>query len=111
MSEPDLGWAWFESKSPPSDHETSTVDHDLASTFARCFRGEDGVTALKHLRKITHQRILGPCASDALLRHMEGQRQLVSHLIALVQHGQDDGRAGDILPTQNDLAILENSHD
>lgn len=111
MSDLDLGWAWFETNSSSSDHEQSPLDHDLAHVFARCFRGEEGVKVLRYLKSTTHSRILGPSASDALLRHMEGQRQLVAHIISLVEHGRGHGQASGITPTHNGSAIMENTDD
>lgn len=111
MSDPDLGWAWFETNSPSRDHEESSPDHELANVFARCFGGEDGFKVLKHLKHITHSRILGPAAPDALLRHMEGQRQLVAHMISLADHGRTHGQAGDLTLAQNGSAAMENVYD
>lgn len=39
------------------------------------------------LRKLTLERSLGPGASDALLRHLEGQRHLFAYITALVAQG------------------------
>ncbi|MBL6932916.1 MAG: hypothetical protein ISR45_08215 [Rhodospirillales bacterium] len=61
---------------------------ELALCFARCFRSADGELVLQHLRAMSTERILGPGASDALLRHVEGQRQLVSHIYALIERGR-----------------------
>jgi len=110
MSDLDLGWAWFETNSSLGELEKSPPDHELASVFARCFRGEDGVKVLKHLQKITHHRILGPAASDALLRHMEGQRQLVAHMTSLVEHGRTHGHTGDLSPKQYGSVKTENTY-
>jgi hypothetical protein len=111
MSDLDLGWAWFDTSSSSTDHEQSPTDRDLAQLFARCFCGEQGVEVLKHLKSITHSRVLGPTASDALLRHMEGQRQLVAYIISLVEHGRGHGQDRDFSSKQNDSAIMENTDD
>ena len=60
----------------------------IAACFARCFQGGDGARALAHLRGLTLDRALGPQASDAQLRHLEGQRALVSTILALVARGR-----------------------
>jgi len=79
------GWAWFDrGDAPPTDRA-------LALAAARCFRGGDGEAVLEHLRAVTLERALGPAASDAQLRHLEGQRQLVSHLVSLVERGRQGG--------------------
>ena len=85
------GWDWF----APSAAEPLAADDpavaDLAVCFARCFRGTDGERVLAHLRGLTVERPLGPGASDAVLRHAEGQRQLVFHIQALVERGRGGG--------------------
>lgn len=62
---------------------------DLARVFARLFRGADGARALAHLRSLTVDRHLGPEASIARLRHLEGQRHLVNHILSLVRLGAE----------------------
>ena len=55
---------------------------------ARVFRGKDGELFLKYLRSITLEAVAGPEASDCALRHLEGQRYLVS----IIQRAVDRGR-------------------
>lgn len=62
-------------------------DERLAAAYARCFAGGDGRQVLDHLRALTMNRTLGPAAPDAALRHLEGQRALVAHVLALVVRG------------------------
>lgn len=75
------GWGWFEAR------ETAEPQA-LDGLFARIFAGGDGEQALAHLRGLTLDRSLGPDAGDAALRHLEGQRQLVIHILALVARGR-----------------------
>lgn len=107
MSDPELGWAWFETNAPSVEHEQPPHDSELAHVYARCFRGDDGAKVLNHLKSITYSRILGPAAPDALLRHMEGQRQLVSHIISLAEHGRSQCRLGDAYPVRNGSETME----
>ncbi|MBI1986646.1 MAG: hypothetical protein HYS64_08355 [Rhodospirillales bacterium] len=79
------GWAWFDRGDAPE------ADRALGEAFARCFRDHDGEAVLDHLRAATLERALGPGATDAQLRHLEGQRQLVSHIINLVERGRAGG--------------------
>jgi hypothetical protein len=83
------GWAWFEApeegKAAPDGPDTATPD--IAIAFARCFSTCDGQGVLDHLRRMTLDRALGPGASDAVLRHVEGQRHLVAQILALVTQG------------------------
>lgn len=87
---PPGGWDWFDS-ADVSDPETPEGDRELALAFARCFQGRDGDRVLAYLRGTTLERALGPGAPDTLLRHLEGQRQLVAHISALVRRGRDGG--------------------
>jgi hypothetical protein len=74
------GWAWFEADGNDARH---AVDRDLALSFARCFKGVDGVAVINHLRRTILDRRLGPTASDAELRFLEGQRSVVAHILSM----------------------------
>lgn len=78
------GWAWF------ADPAATPATDDPAPSFARCFGGPDGARVLGVLRAMTVERTLGPEASDAALRHLEGQRQLVATILALVARGRGE---------------------
>ncbi len=90
MSEMESGWSWFEHDRAFVSLYTGAGDEsqEVAALAARCFRGRDGDAFLGHLRNLTMNRSLGPEASEALLRHLEGQRQLVVYLTALVMRGR-----------------------
>ena len=62
----------------------------ITTAFAKCFTSPDGQRVLEHLRKLTLERSLGPGASDALLRHLEGQRHLFAYIAALIAQGVGD---------------------
>jgi hypothetical protein len=62
-------------------------DH-LAVAAARCLSTPEGELLLAHLKAVTVDRVLGPAATDAQLRHLEGQRALVAHLQALIARGR-----------------------
>ncbi len=66
------------------------ADNELALAFARCFRGPDGERVIDYLRQTTLGRALGPAATDSLLRHTEGQRQLVARILALIERGRQN---------------------
>ena len=97
MSEPQKGWAWFERDggkpfgASGSGEDLPDPDRELRLAYARCFAGGDGEKVLKHLCAITLERALGPGAPDQMLRHIEGQRQLVSYIAVLAQRGRDGG--------------------
>lgn len=82
----DPGWNWFDPPPPPVGDDERL---GLARIVARLFSGTDGETVLAHLTGLTVDRCLGPEASDAALRALEGQRQLVLHIVSLIQRGRD----------------------
>ena len=84
--DPRDGWRWFEA--PATGHADVPPNAELAHAFARCFGSPEGETALRHLADMTLRRALGPDASDAQLRHLEGQRQLVAYVQALAARGR-----------------------
>lgn len=63
---------------------------DYQKMFARLFRGSDGDLALDYLRRMTLDQALGPQIGDSHLRHLEGQRFIVRHIINLVQQGRKE---------------------
>lgn len=81
----DPGWTWFEPAPPPPGDDARLA---LARTCARVFSGADGDHVLAHLTSLTVERCLGPDASDSALRALEGQRQLVHHILSLIQRGR-----------------------
>jgi hypothetical protein len=87
MPQLDKGWSWLE----PPQAKGDEARRQLARAFARVFSGPDGEAVLAHLRSLTIERCLGPDASDSLLRCLEGQRQLVHHILALAARGREGG--------------------
>jgi len=73
---------------------------ELALIAARCFQGGDGRRLLAYLRTITLERALGPDSTDTQLRHLEGQRQLISHLHVLIERGRN-GPTSESFSTRN----------
>lgn len=60
---------------------------DVAGCYARCFATTDGRRVLAHLRRVAFGRMFGPDASEAVLRHAEGQKQLVAFILSFVRSG------------------------
>jgi len=101
MSKPDKGWSWFDrdgdkAQEPSAGEHTAGAldgyadpDRDLRLAYARCFGTAEGVKVLKHLRAITLERAFGPNTPAQVLRHIEGQRQLVNYISGLAQRGRD----------------------
>ncbi len=61
---------------------------DLEQNYTRTFSTASGVMVLKHLRKITIERVLGPNATDSELRGLEAQRALVHQIETLIERGK-----------------------
>jgi hypothetical protein len=78
------GWSWFEAASASVD----SSDSELCRAFARCFAGPDGHAVIAHLTRSVLDRRLPPSASDAELRHLEGQRYAVAGVLAMVERGR-----------------------
>jgi hypothetical protein len=86
----DLGWQWFDgSLAALQQKEAAPDEPTLPIAFARCFSTPEGRRVLRHLRGCTLERSLGPSATDAQLRHLEGQRQLVAHIVVLIAQGSN----------------------
>jgi hypothetical protein len=79
------GWAWFAHDARPAERSPDEIE--LCRAFGRCFAGADGRVVLEHLRRTVLERRLPPTASDAELRHLEGQRHAVAHIVAMVERG------------------------
>lgn len=78
------GWDWFVSQDATPANEQQL---ELCRAFARCFASAEGRSALEHLRRVVLERRLAPNASDAELRHLEGQRYAVAYVVAMVERG------------------------
>ncbi|MDR2413107.1 MAG: hypothetical protein LBD50_02755 [Rickettsiales bacterium] len=67
---------------------------DFEKNYARCFASPAGAAVLKHLREITIERFLGPNATEAELRALEGQRALAHQIETLIKRGKTNGNNG-----------------
>ena len=85
MTERDAGWSWFDAGARPTD---DTLELDLCRAFARCFAGQDGLRVMAHLARTILERRLPPSASDAELRHLEGQRCAIANIVAMIERGK-----------------------
>ena len=66
------------------------TDKQIEISYARTFGSGDGARVLAHLRGITIERFLGPDATDAALRALEGQRALVHQIEGLMERGKNN---------------------
>ncbi|MCW8915044.1 MAG: hypothetical protein OQK24_04230 [Magnetovibrio sp.] len=91
MSNQKIGWSWFERNDELNAdiHDLAVPDRELKLAYARCFSSEQGKQVISHLRAMTLDRALGPNVSAETLRHIEGQRQLVSYICQLINRGRN----------------------
>lgn len=92
-NETGKGWSWFDTPQNSEDDVGGGAGlpdpgRELRVAYARCFAGVDGKKVIDHLRSLTLERTLGPDASAQMLRHMEGQRQLVVYILAQSERGR-----------------------
>ena len=74
---------------PTMPHPPIAEELELCRAFARCFAGADGQSVLEHLRRASSSSVAWrPNASDAELRHLEGQRYAVAYIVAMVERGR-----------------------
>lgn len=67
----------------------------INEVLAIAFRGESGKAALDYLRSISIERVCGPFATDAELRHLEGMRFVVGVISQRVAaHHREQQNAG-----------------
>ena len=87
----DDGWPGFGPglEGPENGDSGSAARTEVAKSFARCFSTPDGRAVFAHLRLIAFGRTFGPEVSEAMLRHVEGQRQLVGRIASLVRRGNE----------------------
>ena len=62
----------------------------IEKSFARTFSCSAGEVVMKHLRKMTIERVLGANATEPELRTLEGQRALVRQIEQLIERGKSD---------------------
>jgi hypothetical protein len=109
----DSGWAWFDVTSNETQNRKrpSGVTEDLLKAYVRTFRNEAGAEVMRHLRAITVDRVIGPDASDNLLRHVEGQRQLVNYIANLAERGGDQIGVFELTNSKSDQRSMEINDD
>lgn len=83
-ADPLAGWAWLEAATADGDEPPP----DLCRAAAACLGSADGRLLTRHLRRLFLDRRMPPSASDAELRHLEGQRSAVAHLLLLAERGR-----------------------
>lgn len=65
------------------------IEYRLNEAFKILFRDELGQMVIDYLTSITINYVSGPEITDQQLRHLEGQRYLVSIMKQRMQHGKE----------------------
>jgi hypothetical protein len=94
-AEPLEGWAWLEAAGEAVD-----LPDEICRSAVACLGDDRGRILLRHLQRRFLDRRIPPTASDAELRHAEGQRSVVFHLLQLLERGRGEARA--LLPQRLD---------
>ncbi len=82
----DAGWNWFDEASLPSETGKDVL-LETAEAFARTFRSPDGQTGLPASDDVDPWPPSWAERIGCGLRHLEGQRQLVGYLAAMIERG------------------------
>jgi hypothetical protein len=69
-------------------------DNEISLNIRSLFRSPSGEQVLKYLRSITIEAVTGPAASDAELRHLEGQRYIVGLIERRIKHAEKVDKNG-----------------
>ncbi len=69
-------------------------DNEISLNVRSLFRSPSGEQVLKYLRSITIEAVTGPAASDAELRHLEGQRYIVGLIERRIKHAEKVDKNG-----------------
>ena len=69
-------------------------DNEISLDVRSLFRSPSGEKVLKYLRSITIEAVTGPAASDAELRHLEGQRYIVGLIERRMKHAEKVDKNG-----------------
>ena len=63
---------------------------EIEKYYAKTFNTSAGRHVLEHLRRITIERFLGPCALESELRTLEAQRALVHQIEQMINRGMQN---------------------
>lgn len=72
----------------PEELEQTLEGEEIAAVAARLLASPDGIRLIRHLRALTIDRVTPPDFAIGALRHLEGQRHIVRHLMSLALRGQ-----------------------
>lgn len=77
---------WSDIQAEQRDAKDKT--RELQHSFVRAFGTNDGQDVLAYLRQVALDRELPPTCSGRELRHLEGQRALVRHILNMIERGR-----------------------
>lgn len=79
-----MSWADLDQIQQEAPPELEAIER----AYVRAFSTNDGARVLAHLRSLFLDRRFGPDSSDAMLRHAEGGRGVVDHILATIKRGE-----------------------
>lgn len=73
-----------------ASHVSKLEQKEIERCFARVFSGDDGKKVLAWMQVMTFHRTGGIDSSDAQLRFMEGQRNLMAAILRMIDRGRNN---------------------
>ena len=61
------------------------LERELNKSFKRVFASTEGEAVLRYLKNTTINAVCGPEVTTDQLRHIEGQRFIVAHIVARIE--------------------------
>ena len=74
---------------PDMQASPRTDIREFEKAYARLFATPDGKKVLAHLNATTFMRTAGADVPDNVLRHLEGQRALLSTILRMIERGRN----------------------
>ena len=92
---------------PDGIHRSPAEQTRINEVLANVFKGAVGTAAMDYLRSISIERVCGPHASDAELRHLEGMRFIVGVISQRIAAAHKEKANGGQTPRKQRLTPLE----
>jgi hypothetical protein len=76
-------------ENPDGIERSLKEEQDINQIFAAAFGTDAADKAMQYLKNITLNRVSGPGVPDSELRHLEGQRYIVSIILRRIEDGRN----------------------
>ncbi len=73
----------------PDTRDGTRDSRALQKQFSRLLSRPEAASVLRHLHRITRERLLGPDVSEATLRYMEGQKAILAYMERMAADGNN----------------------